>query len=126
MTIPVILFTFRGYAFDSGDISFGEAETRDIQINRNGDINTVQIRKESATFTLRGATDVDLIKFEAERANNVINLINGSAIGEDIAILGKTLFSALLYSVQPSAPISVAGNTIYEQITLEYRSQKWS
>jgi hypothetical protein len=126
MPIPVALFQFRGKAFDSGDVSFGQAETKDIQINRNGNINKVQIAKESVTFSIKGAIDADLGQFDSERSNNVLGLINGSVIGEDIDILGKTIYSAILTRVSPSAPISVNGVTIFEQIELEYASQVWT
>lgn len=126
MAVNVQFFTFRGYAFDSGDISYGEAESQDININRNSEIQTVQIRKESVTFTLRGATDTDLTAFEDERNTNIDALIAGTAVPENIDILGKTISSALLYSVTPSGPKYINGSTIYESIELEYRSQVWS
>jgi hypothetical protein len=126
MPIPVALFQHEGYAFDPGDVSFGESESKDILINRGGLINKVKIRKESVTFKLKGATDVDLQKYEAERTNNVIGLINGSVTGADIPILGKTIYAALLTDVKPTAPIAVNGITIFESIDLEYQSQVYT
>ena len=126
MTVPVAYYVFRGMAFDSGDITFGEAENKDIFINRAGTINKVNIKKDSVTFKIRGGTDVNLAAFEQEREDTVIGLINGTATPEDIDILGRTVSSAVLTKVTPSAPLSVAGNTIYESIDLEFQSQVWS
>ncbi len=126
MPIAVSLFQYKGYAFNPDDISFGDSENRDILINRNGAIQTVSLRKESVTFSLKGATDADLQSLEQERVNNTIGLINGSVTGEDISVLGKTIYKAFLYRVTPSGPINVNGITIFDQIELEYRSPEFT
>ena len=126
MPIQVSLFQFKGYAFNPDDISFGDSETKDVLINRNGAIQTVSLRKESVTFSLKGATDIDLQKLEQERTNNTIGLINGSASGENINILGKTIFNAFLYRVGPTGPINVNGITIFDTIELEFRSPEFT
>ena len=40
--IEVELFTFREFAFEPGDISFGDGETKDVIINSNGKLNKEQ------------------------------------------------------------------------------------
>jgi len=126
MPIQVSLFQFKGYAFNPDDISFGDSETKDILINRNGAIQTVSLRKETVTFSLKGATDTDLQMLEQERVNNTVGLINGSVSGEDINILGKTIYNAFLYRVAPTGPITVNGITVFDSIEMEYRSPEFT
>lgn len=121
--LNVTYFNFRGFAFKPDAISFGDGETIDININRNSTINTIPIKKKTMQLTIVGGTDQDLISLQNERDNNVSGLINGSAITENINVLGYVILDALLTEVVPSAPIQVAGNNIFDNIVLTFSSQ---
>ena len=123
MAIDVTYFQFRGFAFKPDSISFGDGETLDVNINRNGTVNTIPIKKLTATFTVVGGTDTDLVQMQNERDNNIRGLINGSAQGEDIDVFGYRVEKALLTNVNPSAPIQVDGFNIFDSIELTYESQ---
>lgn len=116
------------FAFNPDDISFGEADTRDISINRAGDIQTIQLKKDSVTFTIRGASDTDLGDLETERETQLVNLITNPAptTQPNLVVLGKTIFAPILYRVAPSGPITVQGQVIYESIEVELRSPRYS
>lgn len=58
--------------------------------------------------------------------NNISGLINGSATGEDINILGYIVPNALLTRVPPSDPITINGFNIFDTIELEYSSQEFA
>jgi adenylate cyclase len=53
-------------------------------------------------------------------------LINASASGEDIDVLGRKVYNAFLYRVAPSGPINVNGINIFDTIELEYRSPEYT
>lgn len=114
----------RTYAFDTGDISFGDAGTKDVLRNTGIDIVSVQLRKRQVTFTIRGATGADLANLYAERDNNIIQLLTSTTVlGEDIQIGQDTIYKALLLDVQSGPPITVAGQALIESIQLRYDSQ---
>lgn len=123
--IEVELFTFREFAFEPGDISFGDGETKDVIINSNGKLNKVQISQPTITFTIKGAIASDVEAFDAERANNIRALLNRNLSGETIEIAGKTITNSWLARVTPSAPIKVGGIEILESLQLEFRSQDY-
>lgn len=122
MPIDVNFFQMSGYAFKPESISFGDDESLDVKINRGGGIAVIPVTKRTVTFSLEGATDVDLQTFETERENNIAGLISGTVTGQDIDIMGYTIYKAYLSKVTPSAPIQVNGYTIYDKIDLEYKS----
>lgn len=126
MAIDVNFYQFQGYAFKPESISFGDGESLDVKINRGGNIATVPIVKRTVTFSLEGATDVDLANFEAERESNISGLISGSTSGQNIDVMGYLIESAILTKVTPSAPINVNGFVIFDKIDLEYSSLKYS
>jgi hypothetical protein len=123
MSLAVTYFQFRGFAFKQDAISFGDGESLDVNINRNGLINKVPIKKRTVTFTVVGALDTDLVVLENERDASIGGLINGSAAPEDINILGYIIEQALLTDVKPSAPININGFNIFDKIELTFESQ---
>lgn len=126
MPVNVNFFNFQGYAFKPESISFGDGESLEVKINRGGTIANVPIVKRTVTFSLEGATDVDLANFEAEREANIGGLISGGTSGQDIDVMGYTVYSAILTKVTPSAPIEVNGFRIFDKIDLEYTSLKYA
>ncbi|MBN3946415.1 MAG: hypothetical protein HWQ38_07955 [Nostoc sp. NMS7] len=126
MGLNVSFFQLRGYAFKQDAISFGDGESIDVDINRSGTITKIPITKKTATFSLVGATDTDLVSLQNERDNNIAGLINGSVTGEDIDILGYIVRSAVLTKVTPTAPINVNGFNIFDKIELLFESQVYS
>jgi hypothetical protein len=128
MPIPVNFFTLTRnaivYAFKPESISLGDDETLEVKINRDGDINVIPLVKKSVTLTLEGAVDTDLVVFEQEREQNIIDLLNGTSVGEDILIAtGYTIYSTYLRKVTPSSPITVNGKQIFDSVELEFVSQ---
>lgn len=129
MPVTVSLFTLdiggRTFAFDTGDISFGDAETKEVQKNVGTDIVKFTLRKRQVTFTIRGANSGDLTALYQERDNNITQLVNasGAVAGTDIAIGADTIYSALLLDVQAGPPITIAGVPIVEQVQVRYDSQ---
>lgn len=115
MTVGVTYFQKDGFAFKPESICFGDGNSLEIKINRNGTINVIPITKNIVTLTLEGATNVDLVALQNKRDNNIFRLINGSATGEDINILGYIIPNALLTRVTPSAPITVNGFNIFDK-----------
>lgn len=68
MMVGVTYFQKDGFAFKPESISFGDGESLEIKINRNGTINVIPITKKTVTLTLEGATDVDLVSLQNKRA----------------------------------------------------------
>lgn len=126
MAISAVFYQKNGYAFKPESISFGDGETLDVKINRNGTINTIPIIKRQVTLSLEGATNVTLSTFQNERDDNIAGLIAGSTTGEDMDIMGYLIEKAVLTKVTPSAPITVNGITVFDKIDLQYDSQVYS
>jgi hypothetical protein len=126
MAIPVTLFQYDGLAYDSGDISFGETENKEISINTGTTIIKVSLPKFTVTFKARGCKGSDLATLEAKREASINGLLSGNTGGETINIFGKVITNAHLTKVTPTAPITVNGHTLFESIDTEYVSQDYS
>lgn len=113
------------FAFEPADISFGDGESKEVLINSGGKITKVSISQPTVTFTVKGAIASDVVSFDALRGDNVLALLNRTAIGETIEIAGKTITNAYLAKVTPSAPMKVAGIEVIESVQLEYRSMDY-
>lgn len=115
----------RTYAFDSGDISFGDVETREVLKNTGIDIVRIPLRKRNVTFTIRGVNSSDIQSLLTARENAVLQLVNatGAVTGEDIPVGADTIFNALLLDVQAGPPITVGGIPLVESVTVRYDSQ---
>lgn len=128
MPIQVSLFTFtiggKQYAFDTGDIAFSDASTKQIPKNVGTDILEIPLRKRRVTFTIRGASGTDLTNLVAERENVLLQIVNATepVTGDDIQIGADIIYSAILTDVQPGVPIEVGGNSILEQVQVVYDS----
>lgn len=125
MPINVNFYQFQGYAFKPESISFGDGESLEVKINRGGNIANIPIVKRTVTFSVEGATDVDLQSFESEREGNIAGLISGGTTGQNIDVMGYMIYDAILTKVTPSAPIQVNGFTIFDKVDLEYTSLKY-
>lgn len=114
----------RTFAFDTGDISFGDAETKEVLKNISTDILRIPLRKRNVTFTIRGANATDIETLYAARDNTITQLVNATSAvaGEDIVIGGDTLYNCILIDVQAGPPITVAGIPLIEQVTVRYDS----
>lgn len=127
MPIPVTFFKMTrsgtDYAFKPESISFGDDESLEIKFNRFGDIKTVPLSKKTVTLTLEGAVSTDLTIWQAERDSNIVDMINGNEIGEDLVFGAYTIYNAYLRNLTPSAPMTVNGIMTYESIELEFVSQ---
>lgn len=129
MPISVALFQKviggRQFAFDTGDIAFGDAETKEVLKNTGVDIAKIPLRKRQVTFTIRGANAGDIQSLYAARENTILRLVNATGVvqGEDIQIGADKIYNALLIDVQAGPPITVAGIPLIEQVTVRYDSQ---
>lgn len=129
MPVSVALYTKqiggRQFAFDTGDIAFGDVTTRDVPKNVSTDIVNIPLRKRQVTFTIRGANSADIQTLYAARDNTITQLVNATGVvqGEDITIGADTIYNALLMDVQAGPPITVGGIPIIEQVTVRYDSQ---
>lgn len=132
MPITVALFNKtiggRQFAFDTGDIAFGDAETKDVVRNLGTTITTITLRKRNVTFTIRGANAADITTLYTARDNVTNQLVNatGPVAGEDIPIGGDVIYNALLKDVQAGPPITIAGVPVIESVTVRYDSQDWT
>lgn len=117
----------RTYAFDTSDISFGDAETKEVLKNTGVDIVKIPLRKRQVTFTIRGVNSGDIQTLFTARENTITQLVNatGTVSGEDIAIGADTIYNALLLDVQAGPPITVGGIPLVESVTVRYDSQSY-
>lgn len=117
----------RTYAFDTGDISFGDAETKEVLKNTGVDIVRIPLRKRQITFTIRGVNASDIQTLEAARENAITQLVNATGVvtGEDIVVGATTIYNALLLDVQAGPPITVGGIPLVEQVQVRYDSQSY-
>lgn len=131
MPIDVALFQKniggKDFAFDTGDIAFGDAETKQIPKNVGTDILTIPLRKREVTFTIRGANSADIIALFAARESSINQIVNATEplAGEDIPIGADTIYGALLIDVQAGPPIKVGTTFIVEQTTVVFRSTRF-
>lgn len=131
MPIDVALYTKtiggKQFAFDTGDISFGDAETKDVVKNVGTDILSFSLRKREVTFTIRGANASDLTALFTARDNSINQIVSATEplTGEDIAIGADTIFSALLVDVQAGPPIKIGDTFLVEETSVVFRSTKF-
>lgn len=129
MPVAVSLYTKtiggRQFAFDTGDISFGDKETKEVMKNVGTDIAKIPLKKRQVTFTIRGANAADIQALYAERDDTITRLVNATGVveGEDIEIGADTIYNALLMNVTAGPPITVAGVPLVEQVQVVYDSQ---
>ena len=123
MALDANYVEFRSLAFRPDDISYGDGETVDININRNGTIVKIPVKKKTITFTVNGGDRTLLEQFENERVNNVDGLISGAASFDDITISGYKLPNCILTMVTPSKPFRANGIDLWDQIQLQFDSQ---
>lgn len=116
---------FKGFAIAPEDVSFGEAESLDISINRRGQVTSIAIPRRSVTITLRGINITQAQVFIDQAQATPLALVYGSAVLEDITLGGYTVRSAVLVKVTPTLPINVAGQDLMESLELEYHSQRF-
>lgn len=128
MPIGVALFTQqiggKQYAFDTGDISFGDAETKDVDRNVGTDIINFTLRKRQVTFTIRGANAADVQSLVQAREDSILQLVNATepVTGEDIVLGGDTIYSAILVDVQAGPPINIGSTSLVETVEVTYDS----
>lgn len=132
MALDVALMTFpeieeiSEFAFERGNISFGEAQSEEIPLNYGGNIERVNIRRRQLQLTVIGALDTDVVALENKRQENVRAMINREDIGVTVSVAGITMEKMYLANVEPSGTIRVEGTEILEQMTLTYNARRWS
>ena len=112
------------YAFDTGDISFGDAESKNVVKNVGTDILQFTLRKRQVTFTIRGANAADVASLNQAREDSILQVVNATepVTGEDIPIGGDTIYSAILVDVQAGPPIGIGSTSLVEQVSVVYNS----
>ena len=114
------------FAFDTGDISFGEAENKQISINYGGNIEQINIRRRSIQFTIRGALETDVVALDQVREDNIRAMIARQDLGVDFNVAGIQIYKGYLADVTPSGSITVEGTEILESLQLTYNARRWS
>jgi hypothetical protein len=128
MPINVSLFTKtignRQYAFDTGDISFGDVESKQLVKNVGTDILQFTLRKRQVTFTIRGCNAADVQALNQAREDSILQVVNATEplTGEDIVLGGDTLYGAILVDVQAGPPIGIGSTSLVEQVSVVYNS----
>lgn len=128
MSIQVALYTReiggRQYAFDTGDIAFGDAETKEVDKNVGTDILSIPLRKRQVTFTIRGANAADVEALTQARSQSILDIVNATEplTGEDIQIGGDVILGAILIDVQAGPPIGIGGTSLVETVAVTYNS----
>lgn len=112
------------YAFDTGDISFGDAETKEVVKNVGTDILSFTLRKRQVTFTIRGANAANITNLYQAREDSILQVVNATepVTGEDIVLGGDTIYSAILVDVQAGPPIGIGSTSLVEQVSVVYDS----
>lgn len=123
MPVSIQLLQFEGFAVLPEDIQFGEANSTEILVNRNGAISNFSVARDTLTVTLKGINANQAQGFVDLARNNRQSLVrSGNAPLRTITIAGKTLINACLIKATPSGTIKVAGLELMESLQLEYQS----
>ncbi len=124
MAINVIYYQIPGHDLvaESSDINFGDAETKEVTLNKGGRILKVPLRKPNVTFNIRGATSLNLTQIRADIENTIRGMIFGSYTTTNLDIGGYVIEDAVMVSVRPSGPTIIEGITVFEQIEMVWNS----
>jgi hypothetical protein len=124
MGINVIYYQIPGHDLvaESSDINFGDAETKEVTINKGGRILKVGLRKPNVTFNIRGATSLNLTQLRADIENTIRGMIFGSYTTQTLDIGGYVIEDAVMVSVRPSGPTIIEGISVFEQIEMVWNS----
>jgi hypothetical protein len=119
------LYVLDKITYGPDDISVNDGETVDIPINgrEEGFITNVTIKKPELQLTARGLTEEDLRGLQQIRIENIRSLIHNRPLGVDIDLGSFTIYGAYLVDYAITAPQVLEGVTVYNQITLTYRSK---
>jgi hypothetical protein len=113
---------FKGYAYTTEDVQWGEGETVSGSINHNGVVLQAKLSALTLTLTLRGLLRSQATSFIQEAQNNRLALFNIALAGESLEVNGRTITRAVLVEAVPSKSITYDGLEILESLRLEYRS----
>jgi hypothetical protein len=120
MPVAFSLFIFDNYAVEPNDISFGEAETKEIkESNGSSGWKRIRVVRPSITITIRGIS-------VGEASSYIAQSSQGGSATRTITVAGKTIQSAKLKSAKPSAPISIAENEVLDSLELLYESDSFT
>ena len=123
-TVTVQLSTFKGFAIAPDDVTFGEAETKEIEAVQNCVPIKTQFVRRSATVKLRGLTRDQALVFIEEAKNTPKNIVNNITVGEDLTFnSGITLKQAFLVKATPTEPIQFNTTWVMPSLELEYHSK---
>jgi hypothetical protein len=123
-TVTVQLSTFKGFAIAPDDVTFGEAETKEIEAVQNCVPIKTQFVRRSATVKLRGLTRDQALVFIDEAKNTPKNIANNVLVGQDITFnSGIVLKEAYLVKATPTEPIQFNTTWVMPSLELEYHSK---
>jgi len=122
MALSIVNLIVDGIAYESQDIAFGDAETKEITVQRDGKILRVNLKKRQVTFTARGVTQLQVTQFEQKAEDNIRKMIFGGLQTINIDIGGYVIADAVLFSITPSAPTLIEGVALYENCQFVYNS----
>lgn len=123
-TVSVNLSTFKGFAIAPDDVTFGEAETKEIEAVQDCVPIKTQFVRRSATVRLRGLTKDQALVFIEQAKNTPKNIVNNVSVGEDLVFnSGVTLQQAFLVKATPTEPIRFNDTWVMPSLELEYHSK---
>ena len=122
--VTVQLSQFKGYAVAPDDVTYGEAETKEIEAVQNCVPIKTQFVRRSVTIKLKGLTKDQAIPFIEQARNTPRNIVNNVSVGEDITLnSGVTIKDAVLVKATPTEPIQFNNTWVMPDLELEYHSK---
>lgn len=125
-TVQGALTVFDGFAVEPGDISFGEAESMEISVNRGGRATKASLVRRSVSIRLRGIPKIDADRYIGEARNGPISVVRGNT-GRNLQFGIDRIESAVLMKATAQQPILITGEGVtfflVPEIQLEYQSQ---
>jgi hypothetical protein len=116
---------FKGFEVDG--VSFGNAESQQVEVNNNGTRSQFAYTRQSITINLSGVPTGSVSSFFGEAANNRRNLRNAPGTGETISLLGVSISNCVLLQASPSGKTNTVGGTEYvDSLSLSYDSTIWT
>lgn len=127
MALSVKLFAVDGVAYAGGDVQIGEAESLSVPINNGVTILTVPVRRRRLTLNARGMTENQATTLQATRDGNIASLVTNTAPTTATIAVGPFDYTRMyLADYQPSGPIEIESNSLFESLSLVYDSLDWS
>lgn len=110
------------HAYAPGDVSWGQAESSQIDTNAEGFVYQTAISAKTCTLKLRGIRNFHADGLVELAKGNRSQLLNGAATGADLVIDGRLLRQAILDLAEPEGLNEFPGVGVYNAVALRFRS----